>query len=296
MQALKIEQLMLFQDVVKMRSKAAVAKKYGLSIQNVSYALETLAKELRTTLFEAGGAKYQLTESGAIVYDFAVRQLKAYYRLMAEPKSEEAQCLRIDIVRRLEEIIMPNLTIELLKQNIDNKITVFRPDTLEEMLERLRKGQSDLAIFWDIKGSAILTDKPEDALVKRVLFLAQPYIWVPEASELAERPFLQASDLDGWKAVVSSDGNEELTQRYTAFLQDKQIFFRTDHKELMAKFVDKALAVCFDFMLPGGKCIMQEIFAPYAVRALPFVNGCTLACVMMYRRDEKSPEIAQWLI
>ena len=107
---------------------------------------------------------------------------------------------------------------------------------------------------------------------------------------------MQTGDLKEWKVVVSSDGNRELTDRFTDFLQDKQIFYRTDHKELMAKFVHNALAVCFDFMLPGEKCIMQEIFAPYAVRALPFIDGCTLECVMMCRQDEKSREIAHWLL
>ena len=74
---MKIEQLILFQDVVNLRSKSAVAKKYNLSIQNVSYALESLAKELKTTLFAEGVAKYQLTETGAAVYEFACCQLKA---------------------------------------------------------------------------------------------------------------------------------------------------------------------------------------------------------------------------
>ncbi len=295
MVTLKIEQLILFQDVVNLRSKSAVAKKYNLSIQNVSYALESLAKELKTTLFAEGVAKYQLTETGAAVYEFACCQLKAYHRLLSLPAMIAPQLIRIDIVRRLEEIIMPDLTMELLKQNIDNQITIFRPDTLEEMIERLREEKSDLAVFWDVHGKILVTSSPQEHIVKKVLFVAQPYIWVPKHSSLAKQTLLKKKDLTEQRFVIASDGNEQLTSRFIDFLSTDQIFFRTEHKELMAKFVDNALAVCIDFMLPSGKLIMQEVFAAYDVQAIAFAEGSVLECIMMYRQGAAIGEMLPWL-
>ena len=276
-----------------------MAQQHDLTTQNISYAINCLEEYIGDDVFDKKNDKTSLTESGKLLYEFSVKQIRAYHMIFFDG-GRSISNIRIAFMKSLEEIFIPNLLIDSFKNKIAYKFQFSRLNDIDikRLSEQIEAAELDIAVFWNIinKGcteNTLQTISNNIALKK--LFIAVPYVWTSKDSDFAKLKVIRKANLYGEKFITNSGGNDNMAGKFTNFLDSEQIIFKSDQKNIIAKMVSENIAHYIDFMLPNQKLIQQQLFSGDNLIAVKLDINIVLECVALYRNKETIENALQLL-
>ncbi|PIC99132.1 LysR family transcriptional regulator [Sporosarcina sp. P29] len=197
-----IKQLYYFKEIVDQESISKAALILHIAQPPLSQQLKRLEMELGTTLIHRYRQKWELTETGHILYQYAKKTLLSMEdvkRQIEEIEKGSAGTLRIGVSSACLNLLVDYVSI-YRKQFPDVKISIEKGNS-EELLKKLDHKEIELALLLRMENSAhcdVLALKEQEYVV------VSPRSWGDVFSsehvtfqDLAEHPFIMLAAMEG---------------------------------------------------------------------------------------------------
>lgn len=190
--AFTLDQLRILKAIVQEKSFKKAAESLYISQPAVSFQIQNLERSLNTALFYRHTRKAQLTESGKLLSEYAVRILslcEESYRSIKDLESLKFGSLTIGASQTIGTYLMPKL-IGRFREKYPNISVRLEVHSTRKAAWKVAKGSLDLAIT----GGEIPTD------LKKALEV-QAYAWdelvliLPKKHPFANKVYLEQSEL-----------------------------------------------------------------------------------------------------
>lgn len=196
-----IRQLNYFKEIVKQGSISKAAEVLNIAQPPLSQLLKKLETELGTTLIHRYRQKWELTESGQLLYQYAeqlLSQMAEVKKRIHEIEEGTAGTVRIGVSSACSNMLIDYIA-EFRLQFAQVKINIFSGDS-EGLLKKLNQKEIDIALV--IRPSN--TEQYEiKNLKKQSAILIVPNNWTsslsaqPTLKEIAQFPFIMLGAMEG---------------------------------------------------------------------------------------------------
>ena len=197
-----IRQLHYFREIVNQSSISKAAEILHIAQPPLSQLLKKLETELGTTLIHRYRKKWQLTETGEILYHYAeqmLMQMQDVKQRIQEVEQGLAGTVRIGVSSACSNMLTDYIGI-YRKQYPNVKISIINGDS-EELLKRLEQREIDLALLLRLNNSANFEMK---ILKKQPYVIIIPSSWATSFSQpqltfkqIAGLPFIMLGAMEG---------------------------------------------------------------------------------------------------
>ncbi|GAB3056531.1 LysR family transcriptional regulator [Virgibacillus ainsalahensis] len=197
-----IRQLQYYKEIVKQGSISKAAEALNIAQPPLSQLLKKLETELGTTLIHRYRQKWELTESGQLLYQYAdqlLSQMEEMKRHIHEIEEGTAGTVRIGVSSACSNMLIDYIA-EFREQFAQIKINIFTGDS-EGLLKKLKQKEIDIALLLqpsNIEQYETKTLKREPAI------LVVPNSWTtslsaqPRLKEIAHLPFIMLGAMEGY--------------------------------------------------------------------------------------------------
>ena len=197
-----IRQLHYFREIVKQSSISKAAEALHIAQPPLSQLLKKLETELGTTLIHRYRKKWELTETGEILYQYAeqmLMQMQNVKQRIQEVEQGTAGTVRIGVSSACSNMLIDY--ISMYRTQFPNvKISIMNGNS-EEILKRLEKREIDLAFLLRLSN----TERYEMKILKRQPYVAiVPTSWSTSFShphvtfnQIAKLPFILLGAMEG---------------------------------------------------------------------------------------------------
>lgn len=196
-----IRQLHYFKEIVKQGSISKAAEVLNIAQPPLSQLLKKLETELGTTLIHRYRQKWELTESGQLLYQYAeqlLNQMEEVKRRIYEIEEGTAGTVRIGVSSACSNMLIDYIA-EFRAQFAQVKIQIFSGDS-ESLLKKLKQKEIDMALL--LRPS--YTDQYEMKILKKQsAIIIAPNSWTsslsaqPTLKEIAQFPFIMLGAMEG---------------------------------------------------------------------------------------------------
>ncbi len=194
------QRLRAFALVLDLGSISAAASVLGYTQSAVSQQLAALEREVGTPLIDRSQRPLRSTSAGALLRPHVERVLAALGGAEAavEDLRGGSPRLRLAAFPSALSSFVPAALRDLRRAHPQPVVEVLQVET-QEAVERLRSGDSDLAVVHHVAGLAV----PDTAgLHRRRLLVDHLHVVLPEGHRLARREAVSLKDLDGEPLVL----------------------------------------------------------------------------------------------
>lgn len=197
-----IRQLHYFKEIVKQGSISKAAEVLHIAQPPLSQLLKKLETELGTTLIHRYRQKWELTETGELLYRSAtqmIMQMEAVKEQIQEIEQGTAGTMRIGVSTAYSNMLIDYI-IKYREQYPNVKISIINSNS-EEILKRLEQREIDVALL-------LRTNKSEQYKMK--ILKRQPYVVIIPTSwassfpskyttfeQIAQYPFIMLGAMEG---------------------------------------------------------------------------------------------------
>ncbi|QFF98645.1 LysR family transcriptional regulator [Psychrobacillus glaciei] len=196
-----IRQLHYYKEIVKQGSISKAAEVLNIAQPPLSQLLKKLETELGTTLIHRYRQKWELTQSGQLLYQYAEQLLShmdEVKRRILEIEEGTAGTVRIGVSSACSNMLIDYIA-DFREQYTQVKVNIVSGDS-EGLLKKLKEKEIDIALL--IRPSN--TDQYEEkALKKQPAILIVPSKWTaslstqPTLKEIADFPFIMLGAMEG---------------------------------------------------------------------------------------------------
>jgi len=180
-----LDVLRSFSTGIALGSYARAADRLGRSTSAVSAQLKKLESQAGTPLFRRAGRGLQLTDAGETMLAYARRMLEINDEAAAAMRGADLEgWVRLGVQENLGESVLPAVLGRFSRAHPKVRIEACMARSVE-LRERLRSGQLDLALIWEIKGAVRGAELPHRERLVRL-----PLHWVgPADPETLDAPW-----------------------------------------------------------------------------------------------------------
>lgn len=237
-----IRQLHYFREIVKQSSISKAAEALHIAQPPLSQLLKKLETELGTTLIHRYRKKWELTETGEILYQYAeqiILQMQAVKQRIQEIEQGIAGTIRIGVSSACSNMLIDYISI-YRTQFPNVKINIINGNS-EELLKRLEQREIDLAFLLRLSNS----DHYEIKLLKK-----QPYVVIVPTSwsmpfphqyvtfkQIANLPFILLAAMEGHTF------HEEIQSAFKKHHIEPNIIIECKDISMVTSLVSKGLGV-----------------------------------------------------
>ncbi|MCM3112845.1 LysR family transcriptional regulator [Lederbergia lenta] len=196
-----IRQLQYYKEIVKQGNISKAAEVLNIAQPPLSQLLKKLETELNTTLIHRYRQKWELTESGQLLYQYAeqlVSQMEEVKRRIREIQEGIAGTVRIGVSSACSNMLINYIAI-FREQFAQIKIDIISGDS-EGLLKKLEQKEIDIALL--LRPSK--TEQYEmKNLKKEPTILIVPNSWTtslsaqPTLKEISHLPFIMLGAMEG---------------------------------------------------------------------------------------------------
>jgi len=197
-----IRQLQYYKEIVKQGNISKAAEVLNIAQPPLSQLLKKLETDLGTTLIHRYRQKWELTESGQVLYEYAeqiVSQTEEVKRRIHEIEEGTTGTVRIGVSSACSNILIDYIA-KFQKQFAQIKTNIITGDS-EGLLKKLKQKEIDIALLL----RPINTDQYEmKTLKKEPAVLVVPNYWAtslsaqPTIEEIAPLPFIMLGAMEGY--------------------------------------------------------------------------------------------------
>ncbi|MFJ8064813.1 LysR family transcriptional regulator [Psychrobacillus sp. NPDC096426] len=196
-----IRQLHYYREIVKQGSISKAAEVLHIAQPPLSQLLKKLETELDTTLIHRYRQKWELSETGQLLYQYAehlLSQTEEVKRRIHEIEKGTAGSVRIGVSSACSNMLIDYIA-EFRSQFTQIKINIFSGDS-EGLLKRLKQKEIDIALL--IRPNDI-EQYEYKVLKKQPAILIVPDNWTfslsaqPRLNEIAHLPFIMLGAMEG---------------------------------------------------------------------------------------------------
>ncbi|MEU7864305.1 LysR family transcriptional regulator [Nonomuraea sp. NPDC049141] len=200
---LEIRRLAVLREVALRGSITAAAEALSYTPSAVSQQIAALEREMSAVLVERGPHSIALTEAGRILVEHTegvLEQLDMADEQMKSIAGLQGGRLRLATFRSAGETLVAHALMDfhLAWPSVELKLTEGEP---EEYLDRLARGELDLALSFDYDG---IPPPHNETLAREHLLTEEMLIALPEGHRLASAPSVALADLVGEPWITSS--------------------------------------------------------------------------------------------
>jgi LysR family transcriptional regulator, salicylic acid-responsive activator of bsdBCD len=197
-----IRQLQYYKEIVKQGSISKAAEILNIAQPPLSQLLKKLETELGTTLIHRYRQKWELTESGKLLYQYAeqvLSQMEEVKRRIHEIEEGTAGTVHIGVSSACSNMLIDYIT-EFREQFAGIKINIFSGDS-EGLLKKLNQKEIDIALLLRPSNTEQYETK---TLKKEPTILIVPNRWTtplsaqPTLKEIAHLPFIMLGAMEGY--------------------------------------------------------------------------------------------------
>ena len=202
---MNIELLKYFKDIADAKSISKVAANSHISQSALSQMIQKLEDNIGYEIFLRSNKGVELTESGKILYDYTVKIIKIYHKMIDEMSSISKGQYKITInsTWAITDYSLPAVLIEMKKRYplINYEIHSFRS---EDIIKHVENGLADFGIICGDFDSKILDFY--HLINDKILFVAGRHFNVPEK--------ITADELLKYKIIYFKTGcyNDDITK------------------------------------------------------------------------------------
>lgn len=195
-----LRHLRYYKEIIDQGSISKAARALNIAQPPLSQLLKRLESELGTTLIHRNRKKWEVTEAGKLLYEYAesvLNQTKEVKRQIHEIEEGEAGTVRIGVAPACINILIDYI-VQFRKKYPQIKIHTFT-GYKKILLYKLKQKELDLAFLFNPGQSETFEIKP---FKKEKAVLIVPRNWKdrlsvnPTVEEIAELPFIMLGDLD----------------------------------------------------------------------------------------------------
>jgi DNA-binding transcriptional LysR family regulator len=195
-----VQRLRAFALVLDLGSISAAASVLGYTQSAVSQQLAALEREVGAALVDRSQRPLRATRAGEVLRPHVERVLATLGGAEAalEDLRGGTRRLRLAAFSSALSSFVPAAVRDLRRAHPELVIQVFQLET-QEAVERLRRGDADLAVVHYLPGVAV----PETAgLERRRLLVDDLYVVLPEGHRLARRDAVSVTDLEAEPLIL----------------------------------------------------------------------------------------------
>ena len=197
-----IRQLHYFREIVKQSSISKAAEALHIAQPPLSQLLKKLETELGTTLIHRYRKKWELTETGEILYQYAeqmISQMQDVKQRIQEIEQGKAGTIRIGVSSACFNMLIDYISI-YRTQFPNVKINIINGNS-EELLKRLEQREIDLAFLLRLSNSEhyemkLLKKQPYVVIVPTSWSMPFPHQYVT-FKQIANLPFILLAAMEG---------------------------------------------------------------------------------------------------
>lgn len=198
---LDIRQLEYYREIVKQGNISKAAQSLNIAQPPLSQLLKKLETELGTTLIHRYRQKWEVTESGQLLYQYAeqvLHQMNEVKRRIQEVEEGTGGTVRIGVSSTCSNILVDY--IAKFRESFQQiKISIFTGDS-EELLKKLKQKEIDIALLIkpnDTEQFEVRMLKKEPAILIVPNRLANTLSAQPTLKEIAPLPFIMLGEMQG---------------------------------------------------------------------------------------------------
>jgi|SRR5690625_35950 len=197
-----IRQLQYYKEIVKQKNISKAAKVLNIAQPPLSQLLKELEKELGTTLIHRYRQKWELTESGHLLYKYAeqtLNQMEEIKRRIREIEEGKGGTVRIGVSSACSNILTKYIA-NFRERFPQIKLNIILGDS-EGLLKKLKQKEIDLAFLLKPTQAELYDMK---RLKKEHAVLIVPRRWAkflsahPTLKEIAPYPFIMLGAMEGY--------------------------------------------------------------------------------------------------
>lgn len=196
-----IRQLQYYREIVLQGNISKAAEVLNIAQPPLSQLLKKLETELGTTLIHRYRQKWELTESGQLLYQYAeqlVSQMEEVKRRIHEIEEGTAGTVRIGFSSACSNMLIDYIE-DFREQFSQIKINIFSGDS-ESLLAKLKQKEIDLALLFrpsHAEQFEMKTLKKEPAILIVPKSLTSELSAQPTFNEIAHLPFIMLGAMEG---------------------------------------------------------------------------------------------------
>ncbi|WP_391121575.1 LysR family transcriptional regulator [Psychrobacillus sp. L3] len=196
-----IRQLHYYKEIVKQGSISKAAEVLNIAQPPLSQLLKKLETELGATLIHRYRQKWELTESGQLLYQYAeqlLSQMDEVKRHILEIEEGTAGTVRIGVSSACSNMLIDYIA-DFREQYTQIKVNIVSGDS-EGLLKKLKEKEIDIALLIRPSNTEQYENK---ALKKQPAILIVPNKWTsslstqPTFKEIADFPFIMLGAMEG---------------------------------------------------------------------------------------------------
>ncbi|QUG40182.1 LysR family transcriptional regulator [Psychrobacillus sp. INOP01] len=237
-----IRQLHYFREIVKHSSISKAAEALHIAQPPLSQLLKKLETELGTTLIHRYRKKWELTETGEILYQYAEQmllQMQDVKQKIQEVEQGIAGTVRIGVSSACSNMLIDY--ISMYRTQFPNvKISIINGNS-EELLKRLEQREIDLAFLLRLSNSEHYEIK---ILKKQPYVIIVPTSWLTSFShphvtfkQIAKLPFIMLGAMEGHSF------HGDIRRAFEEHDIEPNIIIECKDISMVASLVSKALGV-----------------------------------------------------
>ncbi|WP_087972023.1 LysR family transcriptional regulator [Oceanobacillus rekensis] len=197
-----IRQLQYYKEIVKQENISKAAEILNIAQPPLSQLLKKLEIELDTTLIHRYRQKWELTESGKLLYNYAeqvLSQMDEVKKRIHEIEEGTAGTVRIGVSSACSNMLIDYLA-DFREQFAGIKINIFSGDS-EGLLKKLNQKEIDIALLLRPSNTEQYETK---TLKEEPTILIVPSSWSttltkqPTLKEIAHLPFIMLGAMEGY--------------------------------------------------------------------------------------------------
>ncbi|AXI00101.1 LysR family transcriptional regulator [Sporosarcina sp. PTS2304] len=237
-----IRQLHYFKEIVDQGSISKAALVLHMAQPPLSQQLQKLETELGTTLIQRYRQKWEITETGKLLYSYATRLVAEMQEIklrIREVEEGSAGTLRVGVSSACLNILADYIEI-YRKKYPDVKISVYKGDS-EELLTKIEEKVIDLAIVLRLNHSKQYAMKK---MMEQEYVVVCPVVWGElfeyddvTFKELANYPFIMLEAMEGHTYY------EDVLQAFTEAGVSPNIIMETKDIATVIAMVSKGLGL-----------------------------------------------------
>lgn len=196
-----IRQLQYYKEIVKQGNISKAAQSLNIAQPPLSQLLKKLETELGTTLIHRYRQKWELTESGELLYQYAeqlLSQMEEVKRRIHEIEEGTMGTVRIGVSSACSNMLIDYIA-EFRKQFAQIKINIFSGDS-ESLLKKVNQKEIDIALLIrpsNTKAYEVKTLKKEPAILITPIHWTTSLSKRPTLKEIAQFPFIMLGPMEG---------------------------------------------------------------------------------------------------
>ncbi|WP_249872501.1 LysR family transcriptional regulator [Oceanobacillus saliphilus] len=197
-----IRQLQYYKEIVKQGNISKAAEILNIAQPPLSQLLKKLETELGATLIHRYRQKWELTESGKVLYQYAeqlLNQLEEVKKRIHEIEEGTTGTVRIGVSSACSNMLIDYI-VGFREQFSQIKINIFTGDS-EGLLNKLKQKEIDIALLLRPSNTQYYEMK---TLKKEPTILIAPNSWTsflsdqPTLKEIANLPFIKLGAMEGY--------------------------------------------------------------------------------------------------